>query len=112
MARIRSRGNQDTELALAKLLRAHGITGWRRHVPILGRAALPRGPNFGAARQLRPTIRVRPDFAFRQARGLVRGADLRVCFAETRRAERRTRNQTRRAADLADVKPLIVAHQR
>lgn len=76
MARIRSRGNQDTELALAKLLRTHGITGWRRHVPVLGRAALRRGHNFGAARQHRPTVRVRPDFVFRQARGLVRGADL------------------------------------
>jgi hypothetical protein len=31
MSRIRSRGNRDTELALAKLLRRHGITGWRRH---------------------------------------------------------------------------------
>jgi DNA mismatch endonuclease, patch repair protein len=30
MARIRGRGNRDTELALAKLLRAHGVTGWRR----------------------------------------------------------------------------------
>jgi len=38
MARIRSRGNKDTELALAKLLRANGITGWRRHVEIRGRA--------------------------------------------------------------------------
>jgi hypothetical protein len=32
MSRIRGRGNKDTELALAALLRAHGITGWRRHV--------------------------------------------------------------------------------
>ncbi|MCW5553337.1 MAG: very short patch repair endonuclease [Verrucomicrobiae bacterium] len=30
MSRIRSRGNRDTELALAKLFRAHRITGWRR----------------------------------------------------------------------------------
>jgi len=28
MSRIRGRGNKDTELALAKLLRRHGITGW------------------------------------------------------------------------------------
>ena len=34
MSRIRSRGNRDTELALAKLLRAHGVTGWRRQVLI------------------------------------------------------------------------------
>ena len=30
MSRIRSRGNKDTELALARLFRAEGITGWRR----------------------------------------------------------------------------------
>jgi DNA mismatch endonuclease (patch repair protein) len=30
MSRIRGRGNLETELALARLLRSHGITGWRR----------------------------------------------------------------------------------
>jgi len=30
MSRIRGSGNKDTELALTRLLRAHGITGWRR----------------------------------------------------------------------------------
>jgi DNA mismatch endonuclease (patch repair protein) len=49
MSRIRSRGNRDTELALAKLLRANGISGWRRHVQIRGRAVLPRGPKNQAA---------------------------------------------------------------
>ncbi len=34
MSRIRGRGNKDTELALAKLLRRHGITGWRRQVRV------------------------------------------------------------------------------
>jgi len=34
MSRIHSRGNKDTELALARLLRANGITGWRRHLLI------------------------------------------------------------------------------
>ncbi len=29
MSRVRSRGNRDTELALAKLLRAARIRGWR-----------------------------------------------------------------------------------
>ncbi len=52
MARIRSRGNRDTELALARLLRAHGIKGWRRHREI-------RGPKFEIRR-----FRVRPDFVF------------------------------------------------
>lgn len=82
MARIRSRGNRDTELALARRLRAKSITGWRRHVPILGRAALLRGPNHplpatgaqrkvGAARQHRPTVRIRPDFVFRKLRPVI-----------------------------------------
>jgi DNA mismatch endonuclease (patch repair protein) len=46
MAAIRSRGNKDTELKLVTILRAAGITGWRRHQPLLGR----------------------PDFVFRHAR--------------------------------------------
>jgi DNA mismatch endonuclease (patch repair protein) len=36
MAAIRSRGNKATELKLVSILRAAGITGWRRHQPILG----------------------------------------------------------------------------
>ena len=56
MSRIRGRGNKDTELALAKLLRAHGIKGWRRHVRI-------RKAEYGKLK-----FSVRPDFVFRQAR--------------------------------------------
>jgi DNA mismatch endonuclease (patch repair protein) len=37
MARIRGTGNRTTELRLASLLRAHGLTGWRRHLPLPGR---------------------------------------------------------------------------
>lgn len=37
MARIRSRGNKKTEVALLALFRAHRITGWRRHQPLPGR---------------------------------------------------------------------------
>lgn len=37
MARIRSRGNRDTELALMRLFRRHGLSGWRRHQPVFGR---------------------------------------------------------------------------
>jgi DNA mismatch endonuclease (patch repair protein) len=40
MSRIRSRGNKETELRLASILRAHGITGWRRH------QSLPGQPDF------------------------------------------------------------------
>lgn len=36
MSRIRGRGNKDTELAMVKLLRASGITGWRRHINLIG----------------------------------------------------------------------------
>ena len=46
MSRIRGRGNKNTELALVKLFRKHGITGWRRHLKVFGR----------------------PDFAFREKR--------------------------------------------
>jgi DNA mismatch endonuclease (patch repair protein) len=82
MSRIRGRGNKDTELALAKLLRRHRITGWRRHVEIRGRARSPlrasggasvlasrlasslAPPKLGAHGVTRPTFRVRPDFVF------------------------------------------------
>jgi DNA mismatch endonuclease (patch repair protein) len=37
MAAIRSKGNKGTELKLASILRAHGITGWRRHRPMPGK---------------------------------------------------------------------------
>lgn len=37
MAAIRSTGNRDTELRLASILRANGITGWRRHQPLPGK---------------------------------------------------------------------------
>jgi DNA mismatch endonuclease (patch repair protein) len=46
MSRIRSRGNKDTELALAKLFRRNKIAGWRRNQKIFGK----------------------PDFVFRQVR--------------------------------------------
>ena len=54
MARIRSHGNRATELRLIALLRAHGITGWRRQVKI-------RNP--------KSEIRsISADFVFRRAR--------------------------------------------
>ena len=73
MSRIRSRGNKDTELALARLLRRHKITGWRRHIQICGRARSPlrsvRQKRIGGAHGVtRPPFRVRPDFVFRQVR--------------------------------------------
>lgn len=56
MARIRSRGNRDTELALAAVFRRHGITGWRRQVEI-------RSPRSEIQR-----FRVKPDFVFPKQR--------------------------------------------
>lgn len=62
MSRIRSRGNRDTELVMARVLRALGITGWRRHIAI----SLGRGhPAFSAGRSAMALRRVRPDFVFR-----------------------------------------------
>ncbi len=37
MSRIRSSGNAATELRFIEILRAHKITGWRRHVNLPGR---------------------------------------------------------------------------
>ncbi|HCN30093.1 MAG TPA: very short patch repair endonuclease [Verrucomicrobiales bacterium] len=37
MSRIRSSGNRDTELVMVALMRAHGITGWRRGQRLPGR---------------------------------------------------------------------------
>lgn len=49
MALIRGSGNKDTELRMITLLRAHGITGWRRGVALFGK----------------------PDFVFRRERVVV-----------------------------------------
>jgi DNA mismatch endonuclease (patch repair protein) len=70
MSRIRSRGNKDTELALAKVFRKNKITGWRRHVEIRkvesGKAKTKCGARGGPGRRpTRPTVfKVRPDFVF------------------------------------------------
>lgn len=37
MSRIRGTGNKETELRMIRLLRAGGITGWRRGWPLFGR---------------------------------------------------------------------------
>jgi DNA mismatch endonuclease (patch repair protein) len=56
MSRIRSRGNKDTEVALAKFFRRNKITGWRRQVQIV---TSPRpSPLRGEG------MKVRPDFIF------------------------------------------------
>jgi DNA mismatch endonuclease (patch repair protein) len=73
MSHIRSRGNKDTELALARFFRRHKIIGWRRHVQIGGRSRSPLragrlSAKSGAHGVTRPTFRVRPDFVFRKSR--------------------------------------------
>lgn len=37
MSRIRKFGNESTEMRLVRLLREHGIIGWRRHLKLPGR---------------------------------------------------------------------------
>jgi DNA mismatch endonuclease (patch repair protein) len=37
MSRIRGRENRDTELALIRVMRDNGITGWRRNQPVFGK---------------------------------------------------------------------------
>lgn len=73
MSRIRSRGNKDTELALAKLFRQNKITGWRRQVEVRGRAVASvydrrslQTATSGAHRAplQKRAFRVRPDFVF------------------------------------------------
>lgn len=74
MSRIPGRGNKDTELALARLLRAHGITGWRRHLEIRAVAAVydrraSRAVTAGAHRApLQKPFRVKPDFVWKEVR--------------------------------------------
>jgi|GEM_PF-2200136 len=46
MAAIRSKGNKDTELKLASILRAHGIKGWRRHQPLPGKELSPNSQSW------------------------------------------------------------------
>jgi DNA mismatch endonuclease (patch repair protein) len=86
MSRIRSRGNKDTELALASLFRRQGISGWRRQIqlrttePVTRRDPATRGrarrrqQASGAAIGSRgrkkdvEVVRVRPDFVFPRLR--------------------------------------------
>ena len=70
MSRIRSRGNRDTELALAKLLRRHRITGWRRQTSLKTNV---QRPTSNVERSKLSVGRwkffsVRPDFVFPKLR--------------------------------------------
>ena len=54
MASVRPKGNLTTEIALTRAFRRHGITGWRRHLPI---------PVAGRI--------IRPDFVFQGSKMVV-----------------------------------------
>ena len=69
MSRIRSRGNKATELALIRIFRAHGITGWRRQIEVRSEKVEGRGKTAARPSPLtRHTFRVRPDFIFLKLR--------------------------------------------
>jgi DNA mismatch endonuclease (patch repair protein) len=79
MSRIRSRGNRDTELALARLLRTNHITGWRRQIVISVRSSQRkeaqtenRKSEIGNQKLIGASsprlLRVKVDFVFRQVR--------------------------------------------
>jgi DNA mismatch endonuclease (patch repair protein) len=56
IAKVRARGNATTELALARVLRAEGLIGWRRQRLLTGRGG---------------AWKVRPDFVFGRRRWVV-----------------------------------------
>jgi DNA mismatch endonuclease (patch repair protein) len=77
MSRIRSRGNKDTELALAAVFRRHSITGWRRQRVIVLRSsrrqeAQTQRSEVRSQKKIRASSRrllqVRPDFVFLKLR--------------------------------------------
>ncbi len=73
MSRIRGHGNKDTELALARLLRAHKISGWRRHVRVTVESSWLRVDSRKHSwnpqqSTINPQLAVRPDFVFRKQR--------------------------------------------
>jgi DNA mismatch endonuclease (patch repair protein) len=78
MSRIRGRGNKDTELALAALLRAHRITGWRRQVLVrvtvegsLSRVEGKQRQRNSQRSTFNSQLTVRPDFVFPKTRTVI-----------------------------------------
>ena len=65
MSRIRSAGNKSTELAMIRVFRKHGITGWRR-----GRRLRPAEKRKAESEKGKTTI-IRPDFVFPKSRTAV-----------------------------------------
>lgn len=91
MSRIRGKGNKKTELALLNLLKAHGITGWRRQQAVFGR----------------------PDFVFRTARVAIfvdgcfwHGCPIHCQFPTTNQAFWRMKLETNKERDRHVTKSL------
>jgi DNA mismatch endonuclease (patch repair protein) len=106
MSRIRSHGNKGTEQRLAAIFRAHGMTGWRRQIPIRFHVSGIREEISKARnRSRKPCGSVRPDFVFRASRiaVFVDGCFWHGCPEHFRRPQTRqkfwdakiTRNQAR-----------------
>ena len=76
MSLIRSRGNKDTEIVMARLLRRHKISGWRRHLQIRVSSHVTRHTSrtlrpkqkFHIPHSAFPVLKVRPDFVFSKSR--------------------------------------------
>lgn len=70
MSKIKGRGNRGTELKFVSLLKAHRITGWRRHlaIPIVEPTRVDGAHNVASKRR---KSTVRPDFVFRAERVVV-----------------------------------------
>src|SRR6267142_2018866 len=64
MGRIRGRGNESTELAMARLLREHGLSGWRRHRRITWPATVLTRALTALQCEHRLRCSARPDFIF------------------------------------------------
>ncbi|MDD5141326.1 MAG: very short patch repair endonuclease [Verrucomicrobiales bacterium] len=75
MSHIRSRGNQDTEVALAKLFRRHKITGWRRQVTLAVRSSRREEAHSSIRKSVGASsprlLWVRVDFVFPKSRTAV-----------------------------------------
>jgi DNA mismatch endonuclease (patch repair protein) len=83
MSRIRSRGNRDTEGAMVLLLRAAGITGWRRHQEV----RIPIYDLRGGQEKAGTGVAVRGSGRMKKGEG----ADLRIRIYDLRIGSKKTR---------------------
>ena len=117
MSRIRSTGNKNTELALAAMFRAAGITGWRRQqklrveeLPVARKRTgvkCTKDSRLPDPNSQKMFLRVRVDFVFRTARVAVfvdgcfwHGCPRHYRAPDSARAFWRNKVETNRARDL------------